>query len=300
MINNSLSANTYIKTRTAIKNDLRLNYQTRVWLDVISLPAIELKEKIEKAMEENPFLEYDFNDNYSKSSSRASENDINSIIENTVENSKESLFSHLKSQIDITFNDKKEIELAEQICSFINEDGYLTIESGEISNILNADIKQIEKIISIIKTFDPYGVGAKNINECLSIQLKMKQKEADDKSIYDTAIKIVENYLDELSKKNYEKIALNLNIDVNTVLKALKLIQTLEPYPAREYDTSAVKYIVPELFIFKENERWIVKTDETFIPHLKISKKYIKLLDREESKDSINFLKEKRKKLKAL
>ncbi|HJH56290.1 MAG TPA: RNA polymerase sigma-54 factor, partial [Brachyspira hyodysenteriae] len=174
MINNSLSANTSI--RTAIKNDLRLNYQTRVWLDVIALPAIELKEKIEKAMEENPFLEYDFNDNYSKPSSAGS--DINSIIENTVENNKESLFSHLKSQIDITFNDKKEIELAEQICSFINEDGYLTIESDEISNILNADIKQIEKIISIIKTFDPYGVGAKNINECLSIQLKMKKKEA--------------------------------------------------------------------------------------------------------------------------
>ena len=62
MINNSLSANTSI--RTAIKNDLRLNYQTRVWLDVIALPAIELKEKIQKAMEENPFLEYDFNDNF--------------------------------------------------------------------------------------------------------------------------------------------------------------------------------------------------------------------------------------------
>ena len=298
MINNSLSANTSI--RTAIKNDLRLNYQTRVWLDVIALPAIELKEKIQKAMEENPFLEYDFNDNYSNSSSSKASSDINSIIENTVENNKESLFSHLKSQIDITFDDKKEIELAEQICSFINEDGYLTIESGEISNILNTDIKEIDKIISIIKTFDPYGVAAKNINECLSIQLKMKKKEADDKDIYDIAINIVENYLDELSKKNYDKIALNLNIEVNTVLKALKLIQTLEPYPAREYDTSSVKYIVPELFIFKENENWIVKTDETFIPHLKISKKYIKLLDREESKDNINFLKEKKKEGEAL
>ena len=148
MINNSLSANTSI--RTAIKNDLRLNYQTRVWLDVIALPAIELKEKIQKAMEENPFLEYDFNDNYSNSSSSKASSDINSIIENTVENNKESLFSHLKSQIDITFDDKKEIELAEQICSFINEDGYLTIESGEISNILNTDIKEIDKIISIL------------------------------------------------------------------------------------------------------------------------------------------------------
>ncbi|HJH54948.1 MAG TPA: RNA polymerase factor sigma-54, partial [Brachyspira hyodysenteriae] len=148
----------------------------------------------------------------------------------------------------------------------------------------------------------PIGVAAKNINECLSIQLKFKKQESKekDKSIFDIAINIVENYLDELSKKNYDKIALNLNIEVNTVLKALKLIQTLEPYPAREYDTSSVKYIVPELFIFKENDNWFVKTDETFIPHLKISKKYIKLLDREESKDSINFLKEKKKEAESL
>ena len=298
MTNNiSLSSNTSIKT--AIKSDLRLNYQTRVWLNTISMPAIELKEKIEKTMEENPFLEYDFNEkNYSNSSS----GDINTIIENTIDNGKESLFSHLKSQIDITFNNKKDIELAEQICSFINSDGYLTIESYELSNILNTSIEEIEKIISIIKTFDPYGVAAKNIDECLSIQLKIKKKECLEKDmhIYDNAIEIVENHLDELSKKNYKKIASDLNIDEDEVLKALKLIQTLEPYPAREYDVSAIKYIVPELFIFKENNHWIVKTDETFIPHLKISKKYIKLLDIEKSEDNINFLKEKKKEAESL
>ena len=65
MINNtSLSANTSL--RTAIKNDLRLNYQTKLWLDVISMPAIELKEKIEKTMEENPFLEYDVKENLNR------------------------------------------------------------------------------------------------------------------------------------------------------------------------------------------------------------------------------------------
>ena len=195
MINNtSLSANTSL--RTAIKNDLRLNYQTRIWLDVISAPAVELKEKIEKAMEDNPFLEYDF-----KSSSSSA--DINSIIENTVDSGKESLFSHLKSQIEITFDNKKEIELAQQICSFINQDGYLTISNDEISNILNVSISEVEKIVSIIKTFDPYGVAAKNINECLAIQLRIKKKESKEKdlSIYDIAINIVEHYLDKLSKK---------------------------------------------------------------------------------------------------
>ncbi|WP_300370056.1 RNA polymerase factor sigma-54 [Brachyspira sp.] len=299
MINNNISLSSNTSIKTALKSDLRLNYQTRVWLDVISIPAIELKEKIEKTMEENPFLEFDFDQ---KSYSKSSSEDINSIIENTIENGKESLFSHLKSQIDITFDNKKEIELAEQICSFINNEGYLTIKSSELSDILNSSVEEIERIISIIKTFDPYGVAAKNINECLSIQLQIKKKECleKDKELYDTAINIVENYLDDLSKKNYKKIALNLNTDDDTVLKALKLIQTLEPYPAREYDISSIKYIIPELFIFKENNQWIVKTDETFIPHLKISKKYIKLLDIEKAKDSINFLKEKKKEAESL
>ncbi|PCG19116.1 RNA polymerase factor sigma-54 [Brachyspira sp. G79] len=298
MVNNtSLSANTSI--RTAIKNDLRLNYQTRLWLDVISSNAAELKEKIEKAMEDNPFLEYDVKDKYT---SKSSSSDIDSIIENTAANGKESLFSHLKSQIEISFKSKKEIELAEQICSFINHDGYLKNTSEEMSNILNASVSEIEKIVSVIKTFDPYGVAAKDINECLSIQLKMKKKEdsKENELIYDTAINIVENYLDKLSKKEYDYIASSIGVEKDIVIKALKLIQTLEPYPAREYDTSAVKYIIPELFILKENGIWIVKTDETFIPPLKISKKYIKLLDREKSKDSINFLKEKKKEAESL
>ena len=298
MVNNtSLSANTSI--RTAIKNDLRLNYQTRLWLDVISSSAVELKEKIEKAMEDNPFLEYDIKDKYT---SKSSSSDIDSIIENTAANGKESLFSHLKSQIEISFKSKKEIDLAEQICGFINHDGYLKTTSEEMSNILNVSVSEIEKIVSVIKTFDPYGVAAKDINECLSIQLKMKKKEdlKENGFIYDTAIDIVENYLDKLSKKDYDYIASSIGVEKDTVIKALKLIQTLEPYPAREYDTSAVKYIVPELFILKENGIWIVKTDETFIPPLKISKKYIKLLDREESKDSINFLKEKKKEAESL
>ncbi|WP_295159745.1 RNA polymerase factor sigma-54 [uncultured Brachyspira sp.] len=288
--------NTSLSLRTSVKNDLRLNYQTKVWLDVISSSASELKEKIEKTMEENPFLEYDFKDNnYSKYSG-----DINSVIENTIENGKESLFSHLKSQIDIAFSDKKEIELAEQICSFINEDGYLTIEYSELSDILNTDITKIENIVYIIKTFDPYGVGAKNINECLSIQLKIKKEESReiDRNLYDTAINIAENYLDELSKKKYNIIASCLNIEEGMVIKALKLIQTLEPYPAREYNASSVKYIVPELFILKENGVWIVKTDETYIAPLKISRKYIKLLDID--KDNINFLKEKKKEAESL
>lgn len=149
------SINTSINT--SIRNELKLNSQTKLWLNIISIPAIELKEKIEKAIEENPFLEYDIKSNHNNL-------DINSIIENTASNSKESLFEHLKSQISIVFNNKKDIELAELISTFINENGYLTISSEEIADILNISVKKANEIIKILKTLEPIGIAAKNID----------------------------------------------------------------------------------------------------------------------------------------
>ena len=275
------SINTSINTY--IRNELKLNSQTKLWLNIISIPAIELKEKIEKAIEENPFLEYDIKSNHNNL-------DINSIIENTASNSKESLFEHLKSQISIVFNNKKDIELAELISTFINENGYLTISSEEIADILNISVKKADEIIKILKTLEPIGIAAKNISECLSTQLK--NKENIDKNIKNIAINIVENYLNELSKKDYKYISSKMNISEENILEALKLIQTLEPYPAREFDTTTIKYIVPELFIFKENDKWQVKTNETFILPLKINKKYSKIL--KENNFNNDILKEKK------
>ena len=292
------SINTSINT--SIRNELRLNSQTKLWLNTISIPAIELKEKIEKTIEENPFLEYDIKSNHNRA-------DINSIIENTAANTKESLFEHLKSQIEIAFNNKNDIEIAKQISSFINQDGYLITPYGEIADILNINIKKATEIIKVLKTLEPIGVAAKNISECLSIQLKYRENI--DESIKNIAINIVENYLTELSKKNYKYIASKLNITEKEILNALKLIQTLEPYPAREFDTTVIKYIIPELFIFKENDEWQVKTNETFIPPLKINKKYSKLLKesdfnndlkekKEEAQNLINVVNERKKTLK--
>lgn len=293
-----------ISTNTSIRNELRLNSQTKLWLNIISIPATELKEKIEKTIEENPFLEYDIKSNHNNYNNL----DINSIIENTAANTKESLFEHLKSQIEIIFDNKKDIELAKQISTFINTDGYLTTSTREISEILNINIKKADEIIKVLKTLDPIGVAAKNISECLSIQLKYKENA--DEYIKNNAIEIVENYLDELSKKNYKYITAKLNISEKDILNALKLIQTLEPYPAREFDTAVIKYIVPELFIFKENNEWQVKTNDTFIPPLKINKKYSKLLKESnfkndnlqekklEAQNLINTVNERKKSLK--
>lgn len=289
-MSSSINLSTNIKTQ--LRHELRLNAQTKLWLDTISMPAIELKEKIEKEMEENPFLEYDFKNTSNK--------DIDNIIENTLQSEGESLFEHLKTQINIAFDNKKDIELAEHICSFIDKDGYIKTPYETISETLNANIKDVHRIINILKTFDPLGVCAKDIGECLSIQLK--SRDDIEESIKEIAIKIVENFLKELGSKNYDYIANEINTTKDKVLEALKIIQTLEPYPAREYDTTPIKYIVPEIFIFKENNEWVVKTNESFIKPLKISKKYSKLINegKNSSREDINFLKEKKKMAESL
>lgn len=289
-MSSSINLSTNIKTQ--LRHELRLNAQTKLWLDTISMPAIELKEKIEKEMEENPFLEYDFKNTSNK--------DIDNIIENTLQSKGESLFEHLKTQINIAFDNKKDIELAEHICSFIDKDGYIKTPYETISETLNANIKDVQRIINILKTFDPLGVCAKDIGECLSIQLK--SRDDIEESIKEIAIKIVENFLKELGSKNYDYIANEINTTKDKVLEALKIIQTLEPYPAREYDTTPIKYIVPEIFIFKENNEWVVKTNESFIKPLKISKKYSKLINegKNSSREDINFLKEKKKMAESL
>lgn len=289
-MSSSINLSTNIKTQ--LRHELRLNAQTKLWLDTISMPAIELKEKIEKEMEENPFLEYDFKNTSNK--------DIDNIIENTLQSDGESLFEHLKTQINIAFDNQKDIELAEHICSFIDKDGYIKTPYETISETLNANIKDVQRIINILKTFDPLGVCAKDIGECLSIQLK--SRDDIEESIKEIAIKIVENFLKELGNKNYDYIANEINTTKDKVLEALKIIQTLEPYPAREYDTTPIKYIVPEIFIFKENNEWVVKTNESFIKPLKISKKYSKLINegKNSSREDINFLKEKKKMAESL
>lgn len=270
----------------SLRNELRLNSQTRLWIDIISMPAIDLRERIEREISENPFLEYASvrkqNDNSFASSS--------DFIENIVSSEGETLFDHLKEQIDISFKNKKDMSIAEHIISYINSDGYLTEPLSNIAEFLGVDICNIESVIKVIKTFDPLGVGSRDIKECLSIQLKALKKSKD----RDIAIDIVEKHLDELSKKRYSSIAKELNISIKDVESSLKIIRNLEPYPGRQYDFSAVKYIVPEIFIYKENDKWTVKTDETFIAPLKISKKYSKLIKSEIDKETLKYLRDKK------
>ena len=267
---------------TSLKQHLILNQNTRVWLDIISMPAYDLVEKIKHELDNNPFIIPNY-----KSGLMSSGN--SELLESVIPNSKESIFSHLETQINIEFSNKKDIDTALNILGFLNKDGFILTPLEEISKTLAVSLSEVKRIVSVIKKLDPLGIASSSLKECLYTQLE-SMKETD---VVTLAKVMVEKYLNELSKKNYSKISDALNINIEDIEKALKLIQTLEPYPARNYDTTPVKYVVPELFILKKNDEWVVKTNKDFIEPLQISKKYIKLMGYTKDKKTLEYLREK-------
>ncbi len=267
---------------TSLKQHLILNQNTRVWLDIISMPAYDLVEKIKHELDNNPFVIPNYNSSLMSSGK-------NNLLETAIPNSKESIFSHLETQINIEFSNKKDIDTALNILGFLNKDGFILTPLEEISKTLAVSLSQVKYILSVIKKLDPLGIASSSLKECLYTQLES----LDESDVVELAKVIVEKYLDELSKKKYSKISEALNISLEDIEKALKLIQTLEPYPARNYDITPVKYVVPELFILKKNDEWVVKTNKDFIEPLQISKKYIRLMGDTKDEKTLEYLREK-------
>jgi len=267
---------------TSLKQHLILNQNTRVWLDIISIPAYDLIEKIKYELANNPFVIPNYS--FGLMSSR---ND--NVLESLVPNAKESIFAHLETQINIEFSNKKDVDLALNILGFLNKDGFILTPLEEISKTLAVSLSQVKSIVSVIKKLDPLGIASSSLSECLYTQLENMESSA----VVGVAKIIVEKYLDDLSKKKYSSISLALNISLEGIKKALKLIQTLEPYPSRNYDTTPVKYVVPELFILKKNDEWVIKTNKDFIEPLQISKKYIRLMNSTKDEKTLEYLREK-------
>ena len=107
-------------------------------------------------------------------------------------------------------------------------------------NVTNDDII---KAINVLKELEPCGVGARNVKECLSFQLEMQGKSDS------LEMKLIQNHLEKLAEKRYEKIAREENVDIKQIYEALRNIKALEPYPGREFSDETINYITPDIFI---------------------------------------------------
>lgn len=212
----------------------------------------------------------------------------------------------LKQQLGLRNLTESQYQIGLYIIGNIDESGYLkrSVDSmvddlAFIQNI-NTSKEELEQVLKIIQDFEPSGVGARNLQECLLIQLKQKQKE-EYSEIRELAIKILQRYFNEFTKKHYQKIMKRLNITEEQLKNVLAEIVTLNPKPGNSLsDTSKnSQYIIPDFTITNNNGELELTLNSWNTPDLHISNNYLNMLkdlgkkNGKSNKETLSFVKNK-------
>ncbi len=199
------------------------------------------------------------------------------------------IYDHLLWQLRLSGASEEAKKVGEVVIGNIDENGYLIATDEEIAKDSNADVETVRKTIQLVQEFDPPGICARDLKECLLIQIKMLGLAGS------LAEKIIMNYMEELKKKNYPQIMRLCSVSIDEVLAAVKVIESLEPKPARNFSGTSTNYVIPDVFVVKTDEGYQIVLNDERIPKLKINSFYKKLLAHKNSfsKEEKQFLDEK-------
>lgn len=202
---------------------------------------------------------------------------------------KPDLSEHLLWQLRLS-HESEEIKAAgEVIIGNIDENGYLRATIEELVSLSGLSEEKVRKAIELIQTFDPPGVGARDIRECLLIQARYLGLGG---SLVE---KIIMNNLDDLEKKRFQNIARQYNVSLDEVNHAVKIIQGFDPKPGRNYSSQEPTYVEPDVFIIKDDNQYRIILNEDGIPRFRLNEKYRQLLMNKSqlSKEERQFLEDK-------
>lgn len=328
-----------LKQQLQLKQQQKLSPMQMQVIKLTELPVLELEERIKQELEENPALEEGLepNDNAEYDDEYGSEDDTNISQEDLTlgdymnedeipdyqlrDNNRQgvgkqeeipfsvaaSLHEYLIEQLgECELNDENQ-KVAEYIIGNIDESGYLDRSLSAISDDLifqqNIDIpvSRLEEILKVIQDFEPAGIAARNLQECLLLQLGRKEKS----EIVDYAINIITNLFDEFTKRHYDKIIKQLNIDEEILKEVIQEITTLNPKPGNNWGDSlsiTLSTIVPDFTIDSYGGELFLSLNNRNIPDLRVSREYSELFkgfsDNKESmsldsKNTVLFVKQK-------
>lgn len=296
---------------------LAMTPELRQAIMVLQLSATDLAQYVENAMLENPLLEIteeEHEEKPSKDEDSFSEEWCDYLaecgqIERTFEKAagyeeKEhyslehyvaqipSLQDHLYLQLRLTLSDPKDMEIGEFLIGNINERGYLNIDLEEVQKISGHQLEDIERILQVIQSLDPSGVGARDLQECLLIQLDHYEQHT---PILD---KMIRFHLDDIANGNLSKIAASTGITVQEVQKEADLIRLLDPIPGCNfYLPGENRYIVPDVVIEKVNGEYVIIVDDIAVPRLTINRNYQRMVKQKTGCDqgTVDFIQNKMK-----
>ena len=283
-------------------------------IKLLEIPALQLEQRIKKELEENPVLEVEDDSAYGEEESENPElrtdedkdNEEFSVEDYMPEDEipgyklQTNNYSPDDKQMEIPFsvgdtfheflqeqagmdslNDHQQM-LAEYIIGNIDEDGYLRRDLPSISDDLafhlnmNVSEEELAKILEVIQGFDPPGVGARTLQECLLLQLNRRPGEHQK-----LAITIIRDYFEEFTKKHYDKISRRLNVDDTELKQAIDLILKLNPKPGSSYSNPLNKsnqHIVPDFILESVDGELQLSLNQKNLPELRINESYLDML----------------------
>lgn len=298
-----------IRQELRLTQQLVMTPQLQMAIKLLQLSRLELVEQLREEIEQNPVLEETINtdkdvwdetpsiastvseektdgkgdidwqtylENYhdaDRGGQRFSNDDDETQFGSTL-TKKATLSDHLLWQLRLSSFTPEDVEIGTFIIGNIDDIGYLRISAEEIAQELSVNADNVESILKRIQEFDPIGVGARDLKECLLIQAKFLPKK--DNVIED----IINHHLNLLEKKDYKAIAKVLNIPISKVIDATKIISNMEPRPGRAYGADDSQVIIPDVYIQKIGTDYVVLLNEDGLPKLKISPYYKDMLSK--------------------
>src|SRR6266571_2279871 len=185
-----------------------------------------------------------------------------------------SLDEHLNEQLRLATDDPRTVAIGEAIIGNLDDDGYLRADVEEIAVGMGASPDEVEKVLRLVQGFDPPGVAARSVQECLLLQLTA------DAEPDPVSVEIVEKHFEDLERRRYAEIARVLKLPLERVMESIEEIQSLEPKPGRRFSTNDSRYVVPDVTIQKVGDDYVVILNEEGIPRLRVNSLYRSLLRR--------------------
>ncbi|MCR4401268.1 MAG: RNA polymerase factor sigma-54 [Firmicutes bacterium] len=204
----------------------------------------------------------------------------------------ESFQEHLMFQLRLSPLSDDDMRIGSIIIGGIDDDGYLRMEVSEIAAMAGVSVERVERVLSVVQGFEPSGVGARNLRECLLIQLGTIDVPADERDLASTLIK---DYLDDVAAGRLAKIAQRLQRPVAAVQRACDVIKTLDPKPGREFSgTRPAGYIVPDVTVERVGDDYVIVVNDVSAPRLTINPAYREMLrNPQQEAGAVEFVKSK-------
>lgn len=271
-------------------------------IELLPLSTIELADKIQDELVDNPLLDEVYNPEFSGEPEIFPLNEVikrekKELLKNSdvtwqdtfnierpgrlndeasdrkqkfIESSpiKESLHDHLLSQLRLYDLDNDEIEVGNILISMIDDRGFITVPLQEISTEMDISMNVLKKVLKEIQTLDPPGIGSKDIQETLMVQAKLLLPE--DKILHT----FLKKHFHDLEKLDYKKISRQMKISEDVVEEKAKIIKKLEPYPATLYTNKKTDYVVPDVVIQETDGEFNIIINDEWIPKLSINLEY--------------------------